>query len=98
MKLSHLQKHILGLGYAEKDKFNRGKILRFYEKQKRPPKMEDRVKIITKSLERLIDKGMILGYGVRTPKKWFIKEIKLTAAGRRTAKGLHGKQAALPFK
>jgi len=98
MKLSHLQKYVLGLGYAEKDKFGRGKILRFYEKQKRPPKMEDRVNIITKSLERLIDKGFLIGYGVRTPKKWFIKEIKLTAVGRRAAKGLQGKQAALPFK
>ncbi len=98
MKLSHLQKYILGVGYAEKDKFGRGKILRFYEKQKRPPKMEDRVNIVTKSLERLIDKGFLIGYGVRTPKKWFIKEIKLTVAGKRAAKSLQGKQAALPFK
>jgi hypothetical protein len=98
MKLSHLQKYILGLGYAEKGKFGRGKILRFYEKQKRPPKMEGRVNIVTKSLERLIDKGFLIGYGVRTPKKWFIKEIKLTAAGRRAARGLRGKQAPLPFK
>lgn len=95
----------MGLGYGEKDKFGRGKILRFYEKpassagkQKRPPKMEDRVNIITKSLERLIDKGFLVGYGARTPKKWFIKEIKLTAAGKRAAKGLQGKQVPLPFK
>ncbi|MFZ5364017.1 MAG: hypothetical protein ACOZAG_00825, partial [Patescibacteria group bacterium] len=66
--------------------------------QKRPPKMEDRVNIVTKSLERLIDKGFLIGYGMRTPKKWFIKEIKLTAAGKRAARGLHGKQASLPFK
>ncbi|MBI5071719.1 hypothetical protein HZB93_02390 [Candidatus Falkowbacteria bacterium] len=98
MKLSHLQKYILGLGYAEKDKFGRGKILHFYEKQKRPPKMEDRVNIVTKSLERLIDKGFLIGYGVRTPKKWFIKEIKLTVAGRKTARGLQGKQVPLPLK
>lgn len=98
----------MGLGYAEKDKFGRGKILRFYDKQKslssspfkkgRVPKMEDRVKIVTKSLERLIDKGFLIGYGVRTPKKWFIKEIKLTAIGRKVAKSLQGKQASLPFK
>lgn len=88
----------MGLGYAEKDKFGRGKILRFYDKQKRPPKTEDRVNIVTKSLERLIDKGFLVGYGVRTPKKWFIKEIKLTAVGRRMAKTLQGKQVPLPFK
>lgn len=98
MKLSHLQKYVLGLGYAEKDKFSRGKILRFYDKVKRPPKMEDRVNIVTKSLERLIDKGFLVGYGVRTPKKWFIKEIKLTAVGRKMARTLQGKQVPLPFK
>jgi hypothetical protein len=98
MKLSHLQKYILLAGYAEKEKFGRGRLLRFYDKQKRRPKGEDQVNIITKSLERLIDNGFVTGYGVRTPKKWFIKEIKLTAAGRRTAKSLQGKQAALPFK
>jgi hypothetical protein len=86
------------LGYAEKDKFSRGKILHFYDKQKRLPKLEDRVNIVTKSLERLIDKGFLVGYGVRTPKKWFIKEIKLTVAGRKMAKSLQGKQAPLPFK
>ncbi len=42
-----------------------------------------KTKIITKSIERLIDKGAILGYGVRTPKKWFIKEVKLTKLGRK---------------
>jgi len=98
MKLSQLQIYILLAGYGEKDKFGRGRLLKFYEKQKRKPKREDQVNIITKSLERLIDKGFLTGYGVRTPKKWFIKEIKLTAAGRKIARGLQGKQVPLPFK
>jgi hypothetical protein len=46
----------------------------------------------------LIDKEFLIGYGVRTPKKWFIKEIKLTVNGRRMAKKLQGEQQALPFK
>lgn len=98
MKLSHLQKHILLAGYGEKNKFGRSRLLKFYEKQKRKPKKEDQVNIITKSLERMIDKGFLTGYGIRTPKKWFIKEIKLTAAGRRIARRLQGKQEVLPFK
>ena len=98
MKLSHLQRYILLAGYGEKDKFGRGRLLKFYEKQKRKPKKEDRVNIITKSLERLIDNGFLTGYGMRTPKKWFIKEIKLTAAGRRAGKKLQGEQVPLPFK
>jgi len=67
-------------------------------KQKKKPKKEDQANIITKSLERLIGKGFLIGYGVRTPKKWFIKKIKLTAAGRKMAKKLQGEQQALPFK
>ncbi len=98
MKLSALQRYILLSGYGEKEKFSRGGLLKFYDKQKRKPKKEDQVNIITKSLERLIEKGFMVGYGVRTPKKWFIKEIKLTAVGQRMGKRLQGEQVSLPFK
>ncbi len=98
MKLSQLQKHILLAGYGEKDKFSRGRLLKFYDRQKWKPKKEDQVNIVTKSLERLIDKGFLTGYGMRTPKKWFIREIKLTVDGRRAAKKLQGEQVPLPFK
>jgi len=98
MKLSCLQKYILLSGYGEKGKFSRGRLLKFYDKVKRKPKKEDQVNIITKSLERLIDKGFLIGYGVRTPKKWFIKEIKLTTTGRRAARRLQGEQQVLPLR
>jgi hypothetical protein len=35
---------------------------------------------------------------MRTPKKWFIKEIKLTASGLKTAKKLIGEQLSLPLR
>ncbi len=54
-------------------------------------------KIITRSLERLIDKGLLVGYGLRTPQKWYIKEIRLTSLGRKAAKKLRGEQSRLPF-
>ncbi len=98
MKLSNLQKYILLSSHEEKGKFNRDKLLKFYDKQKKKPKTEDQVKIITKSLERLIDEELLIGYGVRTPHKWFIKEIKLTIKGRQVAKKLLGEQQALPLK
>lgn len=105
MKLSYLQKYILLVGYGEKDKFSRDWLLKFYDKSatpadrsRRKPKREDQVNIITKSLERLIDKELLIGYGVRTPHKWFIREIKLTAKGRRAAKRLMGEQQILPLK
>lgn len=98
MKLSGLQKHILFQCYGEKEKINRDKFLEFYKKDEKGPKKEDRVNIITKSLERLMDRGLLIGYGIRTAKKWFIKEVKLTATGKRTVRNLQGKQAELPLK
>jgi hypothetical protein len=62
-------------------------------------KKEDRVNIITKSLERLIDNGLLVGYGVRTPKKWFIKSVKLTTLGRKKwSAWLASGQAKLPLR
>jgi lipoprotein NlpI len=97
MRFSGLQKYILNLGYGEKGKMSRDKFLEFYKKDENGPKREDRVNIITKSLERLMDRGILVGYGVRTAKKWFVKEVKLTARGRKMAKNLQGKQAKLPL-
>ena len=53
---------------------------------------------ITKTLENLVDKGCLVGYGVRTPQKWFIHEIRLTPEGRRMAKKLRGVQQILPLQ
>ncbi len=49
MRLSNLQKYILLLGYWERGKFSRNGIIKYYEKQKRKPKIDDQVNIITKS-------------------------------------------------
>lgn len=99
MRLSPLQKYILKSCYVNSAKvISRAGFARFYETQKQGPKAGDVVNIITKSLESLIDKGMMVGYGVRTPEKWYIKEVRLLPAGRRTAKKLFGEQQSLPFK
>jgi hypothetical protein len=97
MKLSTLQKFILNLSYGSK-KTSRQVFNKFYNSQNNAPKGEDKVKIITKSLERLIDKGLMVGFGERTKYKWYIKEVRLTASGRRLAKKMMGEQAKLPFK
>ena len=65
-------------------RLSRGYFVHFYDEQKLRPKAGDLVNIITKSLECLINKGLLTGYGVRTPQKWYIKEVKLTVVGRRT--------------
>lgn len=97
MRLSPLQRYILRNCYITPPRaVARGGFARFYEAGRARPK--DVVDVVTKSLESLIDKGTMVGYGVRTPKKWYIKEVKLTPAGRKLARRLLGEQQAFAFK
>jgi hypothetical protein len=94
--LSSLQENILKKCYGQKGGVNRKYFAEFYGPMSEVKKT-DRVKIITQSLERLIDRGLMTGYGIRTPKKWFIKEVKLTSLGRKELeKWLNRKQRKLP--
>ena len=99
MRLSGLQRYILlqCLG-SRRAHFLREELDQYYESAGHSPKSEDRQSSITKSLERLIDKGLLVGYGRRTPEKWFIDEIKLMPKGRRVAKKLLGEQQQLPLR
>ena len=89
MKLSRLQKHILRQCYILKPRgrLPRNKVEGFFK--------SPRVKIVTRSIERLIDRGLLVGYGMRTPEKWFISEIRLTQEGKKQAKQAFGKQGKL---
>ena len=53
---------------------------------------------ITKSVERLIERELIIGFGKKTARKWFITQVSLTPKGKRTAKTLFGKQQKLPLR
>lgn len=98
MKISKLQKYILKYAYSVKAKrLSRRGFEKYYTATQKPPKKADIQNIITKSLERLIDKEMLTGYGRRTPHKWFIDEISLTIRGRKEARKLFGQQQILPF-
>lgn len=99
MRFSALQKFILFQCYTNRHaKHNRDSFLDFYNKKRKHSKQKDIVNTITKSLERLIDREFIVGYGVRTPHKWYICEVKLTSKGRRQAKKLLGEQQKLPLE
>jgi hypothetical protein len=99
MRLSPLQKFILKTCYTATGKVvTRAVFTKFYDTQKMRPKASDIVNIITHSLESLIDKGLLVGYGVRTPEKWYIKEVRLLPQGRRLARKLLGEQQSLPLK
>lgn len=97
MKLSALQKYILKQCIQAKDKVVSKSVLeKFYNGKKNKPK--DIINIITKSVERLIKKELVIGYGWKTPHKWFTNKVKLTSKGRKVAKSLFGVQQKLPLR
>jgi len=59
---------------------------------------KDVVDVVTKALERMIDRGFLVGHGVRTKEKWFIHAVRLTPEGRRVARVVSGTQQTLPLK
>lgn len=94
MTFSSLQQYVIKICYG-RDRVDRKIFADFYAEKKIKEIL--RTKIITKSLERLIDKGLMVGYGVRTPKKWFIKEVRLTGQGKKLWEAwLNRKQRKLP--
>lgn len=99
LRLSALQRYILLSCYdAKSHRRERKGLEQFYQTQPRCPSPKDAQDAVTKSLERLIDKELLVGYGVRTPHKWYIREIRLTPKGRRVSRALTGWQAPLPFR
>ena len=98
MRLSSLQKFILKKCYNQKDyNLNRELLLDFYVK-KGAARRDLQTKIITQSIESLIDKELMVGFGLRTSHKWFIRDIKLTDKGVKVTKKLFGEQLKLPIK
>lgn len=98
MRLSHLERYVLQCIAAAGGRCDRRRFERFYADHPKPPSHDDQINTITKALERMIDKELLVGYGVRTQKKWYIKEVRLTPAGRRQARKLKGEQQTLKFR
>lgn len=92
-----LQHYILLRVLEKKGRLSRRGLEAYYELSEKKPKRKDQVDAITKTLERLIDHGILIGIGVRTRSKWFIKEVRLTPKGQREALRLLGEQQKLPF-
>lgn len=99
MKLSKLQKYILKTTLqSNRSRVSRIIFKKFYDNIKQAPAKINRTNIITKSIERLIDKGLLVGFGEKTQYKLFITQIKLTLRGKKTAQLLFGQQTKLPLK
>ncbi|MFZ5391452.1 MAG: hypothetical protein ACOZAJ_04230 [Patescibacteria group bacterium] len=98
MRFSALQKYILKSCYfSSAAKVSRQVFMKHYQAVVKPPKRGDQVNSLTKSLESLIDRSLLKGYGVRTPRKWFISDVKLTPLGRKVARRLISQQPPLPL-
>lgn len=99
MKLSKLQQFILLECWRFKGKkVSRREFLKFYDGYERKPEKKEVVKIITKSLERLIKRNFIVGFGKITEEKIFIEAVCLTAFGKQEMRKIMNRQQKLPLK
>ena len=114
MKLSTLQKYILLKCLEKGNKVDRKIFRKFYPSPSSsddssgglrrtsyyPLKGNNyRESIITRSIEHLIDREFMTGFGRRTPHKWFITHVSLTKKGAKISQDLlNERQEKLPLK
>lgn len=92
MRLSRLQQFILMECASVRGACDRLRFSAFYAS-----KSNRHTKNITRSIEHLIDRELMIGEGVRTPHKWYMRRVRLTPKGKVAAKKLGGEQRVLPF-
>lgn len=98
MRFSALQRAILLTTLDARTTTVPRRLLRgFYAGRSPAPSTKDQEGDLTRSIERLIDRGLLSGYGKRTPRKWFIESVRLTPEGRRVARRFQGEQQRLPL-
>jgi DNA-binding MarR family transcriptional regulator len=93
MQLSELQKYILKQTYRGGPRTARSIFVKFY-----PKASDEEQNTITRSIERLVIKGLLISYGRKTAQKWFTDTVSLTPAGRKRALSLYSEQARLPLQ
>ena len=98
MRMSALQKSILLTCLDRASKCGRSVLDSVYEHNHPRASRKTSQNVVTKALENLIDKGFLVGEGVRTPKKWYIKGVRLTTMGKRIARKLRGEQLVMRLK
>ncbi len=81
MRLSSLQKFILKQCFILGGRVERKIFGVYFDKRK----IQHPQNVLTQSIESLIDKGLLRGYGKRTPQKWFIESVSLTPDGKKAA-------------
>jgi len=81
--LSKLQQSILEECVEQKGQCARKDIDRIAGSLASKAKHENIKNVVTQSIERLIDRGMVIGFGTKTQHKLFITKIRMTARGKR---------------
>lgn len=64
---------------------------------RRTPVDGHQTRVVSRAIDRLIGRGLVVGHGVKTAQKWYITGIRLRPAGRRVARALAGQQQRLPL-
>ena len=100
MRLSKLQKYILDrCFYTKKGVLGRRELFNFYSIADFERRRKKIIDTIHKSIEALVKKDLLVAFGHKTAKKWFIHKIKITKRGRKLIKGLiKNMQGKLPIK
>ncbi|MDD5032077.1 MAG: hypothetical protein PHR36_03465 [Patescibacteria group bacterium] len=100
MRLSGLQKYILGQCYLNKNSLiAKADFYGFYPKKEFAENKKRREDIIHNSLESLVAKDLLIAFGRKTAQKWFINKVKLTPKGKREAREIiKQRQRKLPIK
>ncbi|MBI2050428.1 MAG: hypothetical protein HYT31_01325 [Parcubacteria group bacterium] len=96
--LSKLQQFILEACVEGGGAIGRSVVDKNPDKSSSKAQAEHYKQVITASIERLIDRGLLIGYGAKTAEKLFITRIRLTPAGKREALAARKtKQQKIPY-
>jgi len=96
MRLSGLQKSILNRCYSKNNAGTNADFYGFCLKEKTNKKVVQ--DIVHKSLESLVEKDLLVAFGKKTAKKWFIEKVRLTREGRALVKKIiEQRQGKLPL-
>lgn len=96
--LSHLQQFILEECAARGGSISRQILDTNYSPSSSRSSAVNYKKVITQSIERLIDRGLAVGYGIKTKEKLFIQRVRLTPQGRAMVQKMRSrKQLNLPL-
>ena len=69
--------------------------VQYYQSVSKKPSRDDQLTIIARSIDRLIERGYLIGWGRKTKEKWFVEKVKLTPQGSAYAKKI--RLQPLPF-